>query len=222
MISHENIHKILKSIPTDIAIVAAAKKRTITEVEMVIDAGIHQIGHNFVQEARQMIQQLNPQIRTKISLHIIGHLQKNKVFAAVEICDMIQTVDSFELGNEISHQSARIGKITPVLIEINSGREANKTGILPENAFELAVALSKLENIKVKGLMTMGPFLENVEGIRPYFKATRTLFENLTKQSIPKISMQWLSMGMSDNYLIAIQEGSNMIRIGTKLFGTRP
>jgi len=152
---------------------------------------------------------------------MIGHLQRNKVKKAIKIFDMIETVDSVRLAKEIDKQCKKIGKVMPVLIEINSAKEEQKSGVMPEDALSLMQDISRFENIKIMGLMTMGPFLEDPEDLRPYFRLTKELFEKIKDIGIDGVEMRYLSMGMSDSYRVAIEEGANMVRIGTLLFGKR-
>jgi PLP dependent protein len=211
--------RILRTIPAGVTVVAAAKGRTAAEVAAVIDAAITHVGHNYVQEARQMI---TPALRDRASWHMIGHLQRNKVGWAVRLFDIIQTVDSVELARAIDRRCAALDIVMPVLIEVNSGRESRKTGVLPEDLDALAVAIAGLEHIAVEGLMTMGPRFGDPEDARPYFRATRRAFERLSLSAIPGVTMRILSMGMSNSYRQAIEEGATMVRIGTKIFGARP
>ena len=207
--------RILETLPQNVTLVAAAKGRTIAEVQAVINAGITHIGHNYVQEAEPMLQSLGD----KATWHMIGHLQRNKAKKAVGIFDVIETIDSVRLANAINEKCRKLDKVMPILIEINSGREASKTGVLPEETDEFAATISDLEYIHIQGLMTMGPRFGNPEDARPYFQATREAFERLAK--LPHFDMRYLSMGMSNSYLIAVEEGANVIRIGTKIFGER-
>jgi len=213
----ENVKKILKELPKGVQLVAAAKTRTPEEILEAIDAGVSIIGENYVQEAERAFKLIG----NKAKWHMIGHLQTNKAKKAVKIFDMIETVDSVKIAKAIDKECAKINKIMPVLIEINSGEEKQKAGVLPDMAIELIKQISQLENIKVKGLMTMGPFMDNPEEIRPYFRRTRELFEKIKRMNIPNVEMKYLSMGMSDSYRIAIEEGANIVRIGTKIFGPR-
>ncbi len=157
----------------------------------------------------------------KVQWHMIGHLQRNKVKKAVAIFDMIETIDSWRLAESVDQYCADEGKIMPVLIEINSGKESNKTGVLPENVEELVRKVSKLPHLRLQGLMTMGPRFGNPEDARPYFKETKAAFDRLKKTEIANVEIRYLSMGMSNSYQIAIEEGANIVRIGTKLFGER-
>jgi len=212
-----NMVKFINSMPSGVTLVAAAKTRTPEEVQSAIQAGIEIIGYNYVQEAEKMYQV----IRNQVQWHMIGHLQRNKVKKAVELFDMIETIDSWKLAETVDYHCAEIDKIMPVLIEINSGEESNKTGILPDEVDELVWEISDLPNLRVLGLMTMGPRFGNPEDARPYFKATKAAFDRLNQANIANVEMRYLSMGMSNSYQIAIEEGANIVRIGTKLFGER-
>ena len=131
---------------------------------------------------------------------------------------MIETVDAIELAREIDRRCAETGKVMPVLIEINSGREPQKSGVYPEKAEELVTEAATWQNIKVMGLMTMGPFLNDPEGLRPYFSETKRLFDSISRLKLSGVEMKYLSMGMTDSYTIAIEEGANLVRIGSKIF----
>ena len=134
---------------------------------------------------------------------------------------MIETVDSFEIDEENNKRCLQTGKIMPVLIEVNSGRENQKCGVYPENAEQLAKEISSLQNVKVIGLMTMGPRFGNPEDSRPYFVETKRVFDQIKKIDLPNVEMKYLSMGMTNSYQIAIEEGANIVRIGAKMFGER-
>lgn len=210
----ENIEKIKKEIPDNITLVAATKTKTVDEIKEAIDAGITIIGENYVQEAEKKFNEL----KGNVKFHCIGHLQTNKVKKALKIFDMIETVDSLKLAEEIGK---RAEKVMPVLIEVNVGKEATKTGCNPEDVIMLVKEISKLEKIKILGLMTMAPYFDNPEKDRPYFRELKKLFEKIRSLNIENVNMKILSMGMTDSYKIAIEEGSNMVRIGTKIFGKR-
>jgi hypothetical protein len=182
-----------------------------------IQAGVCIIGENYVQEAEKAYQTIG----NHVQWHFIGHLQKNKVKKAVEIFDMIETVDSIDMAQEIDRRCRQIGKIMSLLIEVNSGREPQKSGVFPENVVSLAQSISSLQNIRLIGLMTMGPQVGNPEDARPYFVTTRKVFGELRSLGIPNIEMKYLSMGMTNSYHIAIEEGANMVRLGTIIFGER-
>jgi len=213
----ENSQKLLKALPAGVELVAAAKTRTAEEVLAAVEAGIKIVGQNYVQEAEAIY----PTIGNRAKWHLIGHLQKNKVKKAVKLFDMIETVDSVELATEIDKRCARMDKVMPVLVEINSGREKQKSGVLPEKAEALVKKISSLPNIKVMGLMTMGPRFGNPEDSRPYFVTTRKIFERIKALAIPNVEMKYLSMGMTNSYPVALEEGANLVRIGTLIFGER-
>jgi pyridoxal phosphate enzyme (YggS family) len=213
----ENIQQLLKELPGGVELVVAAKARTAEEVLQAVDSGIEIVGENYVQEAERTY----PVVGNKAKWHMIGHLQKNKVKKAVRLFDMIETVDSVDIAREIDKRCAQMGKVMPILVEINSGREKQKSGVLPENAEQLIKEISELSNIKVMGLMTMGPRFGNPEDSRPYFITTRKIFDRIKALELPNIEMRYLSMGMTNSYPIALEEGANMVRIGTKIFGER-
>jgi len=210
-----SVIKIRHSLPPGVLLVAAAKTRLPSEVKAAIHAGIKIVGYNYVQEAESMYRI----IRNEVQWHMIGHLQRNKVKKAVRLFDMIETIDSVQLAEAVNSRCVLEDKVMPVLIEINSGKESNKTGVLPEDVDKLIMQIHDLPNLRVQGLMTMGPRFGNPEDARLYFKATRSAFDRLSQAGIPNVEMRHLSMGMSNSYKIAIEEGANMVRVGTKLFG---
>ena len=213
----ESVQKILSTLPDHVILQAAAKTRSLDEVNAVIDAGVKHIGYNYIQEALPMI----GAIGNRATWHMIGHLQRNKAKKAVSFFDWIETVDSWRLAKTLERHCESLEKAMPVLIEVNSGREANKTGVVPQDIDALVEKMSGLKYIKVRGLMTMGPRFGDPEKSRPYFKATRETFERIAAKNLSTVSMEYLSMGMSNSYLIAIEEGANMVRIGTRLFSER-
>lgn len=213
----ENAQKILDELPRGVELEAACKTRSCKEILEAIDAGVNIIGENYVQEAEKAFEVIGKRARW----HFIGHLQKNKIKKAVWIFDMIETLDSIKLAEELDKGCAASGKVMPVLIEINSGREEQKFGVLPEEVEGLIIKLSGLKYIRIKGLMTMGPLTGNPEDARPYFIETKRVFERMKSLGLPEIEMRYLSMGMSHSYEIAIEEGANIVRIGTRIFGQR-
>lgn len=213
----KNVKQILSSLPRGVQLVAAAKTRTLEEVEEAVEAGIAILGYNYVQEAEE----ISRGIGDKVKYHMIGHLQRNKAKKAVELFDMIETIDSPRLAEAVNRYCGEADKIMPILIEVNSGREANKSGVFPEDVEILVHQISQLPFLKIQGLMTMGPFSGDPEDSRPYFKTTKETFDRLNRASIPNVEMKYLSMGMSNSYLVAIEEGANIVRIGTLLFGER-
>lgn len=213
----EAVERILTTIPSEVTLVAAAKGRSLSEVEAAIQAGVVHVGHNYVQEAKPIIEALGD----RANWHMIGHLQRNKAAAAVRLFDVIETIDSLKLAEAIDHRCARLGRTMPVLVEINSGREPTKTGVMPEELDDLVAAIAKMEHIHLMGLMTMGPRFGDPEDARPFFNATRQAFDRLSALRLTNVSMRYLSMGMTNSYQVAIEEGANIVRIGTKIFGTR-
>jgi pyridoxal phosphate enzyme (YggS family) len=214
---HLSARHILDTVPPNVTVVAAAKGRTPAEVEAVIQAGITHIGHNYVQEAQPMIEAIGD----SATWHMIGHLQRNKAKRVALLFDMIETLDSLRLAKVIDRLAMTLGKEIPVLVEVNSGRESNKTGVFPEDIIEFVDSLGSLKHINIQGLMTMGPRFGDPENARPYFHATRHAFERLRNLTMPNMDMHYLSMGMSNSYMIAIEEGANIVRIGTRIFGSR-
>jgi len=207
----------LDELPAGVQLVAAAKTRHPSEILEAVKAGVEIVGENYVQEAERAYEVVG----NRVKWHFIGHLQRNKVKRAVAIFDMIETVDSTEMGWEIDRRCAQIGKVMPVLIEVNSGREERKSGVLPERAAELAGELATLPNLKVMGLMTMGPQVGDPEAAKPYFVETRKVFEKIKGLSLPNVEMKYLSMGMTNSYRIALEEGANLVRLGSKIFDER-
>jgi len=223
-----NYVKIRQEIPKDVTIVLSVKTRTLAEIEDAIGAGVTDIGQNYVQEAGQMYSALQKEA-AKVKWHMIGHLQANKINKALRIFDVIQTVDSLEKAVAIDKRVERAKKkIVPVYIEVNIGSEFSKAGIKPaehepfdEYMEKLAKDISALGHLRLAGLMTMGPRFGNPEDVRPYFRRTRKIFERIKALDLPNVDMKYLSMGMTNSYKVAIEEGSNMVRIGTAVFGER-
>ncbi len=213
----QNVDQILSELPDGVQLVAAIKTRKPEEILEAVESGVKILGENYVQEAERAYEVVG----NKAEWHFIGHLQKNKVKKTVKLFDMIEAVDSSELAREIDKRCAQIGKVMPVLVEINSGREEQKSGVLPEKTEQLVRDISGLNNIRVMGLMTMGPRFGNPEDSRPYFVETKKIFERIKKLNLPNIQMKYLSMGMTNSYKIALDEGANMVRIGSKIFGER-
>ena len=213
----ENVKEILKELPEKVELVGAAKTRSSEEILEAIDAGLGIIGENYVQEAERAFQIVGQ----KVKWHLIGHLQSNKAKKAVQIFDMIETVGSMKLARAVDNACRKEGKIMQILVEINSGEEPQKAGVMPEEAISLIREISELKNVRIMGLMTMGPFAGEPEHARPYFQKTKSIFEEIKALNMPDVKMEFLSMGMSNSYRVAIEEGANMVRIGTKIFGER-
>jgi len=214
-----NYKKIISSLPKDVRVIVAAKTRTPEEIIQVIEAGAKDIGHNYVQEAINSFSALGD-FSKEVNWHMIGHLQKNKINKALEIFDFIQTVDSYDKAVAINK---RCDDNIDVLIEINSGDEKSKSGLTKniEQIFNTVEKIISLNHINLCGLMTMGPVVDNPESLRPFFKETFNIFKLLSDDNELGKYMKILSMGMSDSYKIALEEGSNMVRIGSAIFGPR-
>ncbi len=213
----ENIRRLLSELPAHVGLVGAAKTRSPAEIMSAIEAGLEIIGENYVQEAENAFRIIGQRAKW----HMIGHLQTNKVKKAVQIFDMVETVDSVKLAYALDKACKAHSKSMPILIEINSGEEEQKAGVMPESAVQLIREISGFENVMIMGLMTMGPFWGDPEDARPFFKKTKGLFDEVMRMDIPGVTMKYLSMGMSNSFRVAIEEGANLVRIGTKLFGER-
>ena len=213
-----NVAGLLADLPEGIEVVAAAKTRTPQEVLEAVQAGIGIVGENYVKEAKEAYELVG----RRAKWHFIGTFQKHNVRRNVlELFDMIESVDSLEIAREIDKKCAQIGKIMAVLIEVNSGREPQKSGVLPEDVEQLVRQVSSLSNIEVMGLMTMGPRFGDPEDSRPYFQETKMIFERIKRLELPNAAMRHLSMGMTNSYKVALEEGANIIRIGSRIFDER-
>lgn len=202
----------------DITFLAATKTVEPDVINHAISLGLDHIGENKVQELLSKYDSYNLE---NCSLQFIGHLQTNKVRQIVDKVDLIQSVDSVKLANEIAKQSLKLNKTTDILVEVNIGREENKSGVYPENLEELLCEISEIEGISVKGLMTIPPICDNKHKISKYFNNMHNIFIDISQKKLDNISMTILSMGMSADYYEAILEGANMVRIGSSLFGAR-
>lgn len=220
----DGVRDVLASLPEGVLLVGAAKMRSPEEARAAIEAGLPAIGHNYVQQAETMRQSLSEweaRWESPVRWHLIGHLQRNKAKKAVALFDMIETIDSVLIAQAVNRHCAAIRKVMAVLIEINSGSESNKTGVAPGEALDLAREIGQMEHLRLKGLMTMGPRFGDPEDARPYFRVTKELFDSLSSADLRDGEMRYLSMGMSNSYRIAIEEGASMVRVGTRLFGER-
>ena len=213
----ENVRAILSELPSGVTLVAATKQRSPEEILEAIEGGIEVVGENYAQEAEAKY----GVIGNRVKWHFIGHPQRNKIKKLVQFVDMIETVDSWGIALEIEKRCAALNRVMPVLVEINSGREPQKAGVLPEEAEGLIREIAKHPHLRVMGVMTMGPMFGDPEDSRPYFVETRKVFERIRSLKIPGVELKYLSMGMSNSYRVAIEEGANIVRIGTKIFGRR-
>jgi PLP dependent protein len=204
--------------PSEIKIVAAAKGQGLIKIEEAVECGVKIIGHNYIQEAYQETSDL---IRKHAEIHMIGHVQKNKAGKAAEIFDVIETVDDEELAAALSRRASAIQKKIRVLVQVNLGGEIQKSGVEENRASQLAEAIKDLPWLKLEGLMTMPPFFDQPERVRPYFASLRGLRDRLVEKGVLAPEMTELSMGMTGDFEVAIEEGATIVRIGTALFGSR-
>jgi pyridoxal phosphate enzyme (YggS family) len=209
--------------PSEIRIVAITKGHPASTLVAALEAGLRQIGENRVGEAVEKFSAAaEPLERHGAERHMVGHLQRNKARLAVRAFDWIQSVDSLRLAEELSRRIADRPSRMPVLIEVNAGREEQKHGFAPEEAIEEAGRIADLPGLAVRGLMTMAPFTSDERVVRATFRRARTLFERLAEEGVGEgPAPDTLSMGMSEDFAVAIEEGSTMVRLGTVLFGPR-
>jgi len=204
-----------------IKIVAVSKGRQVEEIIEAVACGFYDIGENKIQEAKAKYSDKRLAINAMpIKWHMVGHLQTNKAREAVEIFDLIQSVDSLYLAKEINKQAARINKIQNILIEIKTSPETAKFGLNPDEAFGVIKEISKFKNISIKGLMTIAPLVDDPQKARPYFKKLRELRDRINSLQFTAYRLQLLSMGMTDDFEIAIEEGADMVRIGRAIFNS--
>ncbi|OPX30806.1 MAG: YggS family pyridoxal phosphate enzyme [Candidatus Omnitrophica bacterium 4484_171] len=214
--------KLRGEIPDYVKMVLAAKTRSADEIKEAILAGADIIGENYVQEAERVYSELGA-LAEKVKWHFIGTLQKNKINKALKIFDCFETVDSTELARALNDRAGKAGKIVSVFVEINIGSEITKSGVKPEYEAveELVKDISGLSRLRLEGLMTMGPRTGSPDDLRGYFRKTKEIFGMLKRLNLPNVDLKYISMGMSNSYKVAIEEGSNMVRLGTAVFGRR-
>ena len=201
----------------DVTLIAVTKNHSIETMREAIDFGVKDIGENRIQEAGEKFEILDRQVKK----HLIGHLQTNKVKPAVKMFDLIHSIDSEHLALAVDHAAKTIDKVQDVLIQVNLAKEESKTGVEIENFEKLVDTVIGLDNLKLCGLMMIAPNYEDVELCRPLFKQMYELFQNLKSRDLNKSDIKYLSMGMTHDYKIAIEEGANLIRVGTAIFGQR-
>lgn len=204
--------------PQDITVIAVSKTVDAARAREAVEGGLINLGENKVQEMVSKYEQL-PNL--DIRWHMIGHLQKNKVKYIIDKAELIHSVESIDLANEINKRAIQHGLIAKILIELNIAKEESKFGINDENVYEFIKSLEQFKNLKVMGLMTVAPNSENPEEIRWVFKRMKEIFDNISGMKISNTDMKYLSMGMTNDFEIAIEEGSNIVRIGTAIFGAR-
>ena len=203
--------------PSEVQLVTVTKTVPVSRIQQAIDAGVTIIGENRVQEAKMKFEELN----RDVEWHLIGHLQTNKVKIAVELFDLIHSVDREEVAQEIQRRAMALNKKQKVLIQVNTSGEASKSGCSPEEAEHLIRVISMMENIHIQGLMTIGPLTEDQESVRNSFHLLKTIFLQMKELNLKNVEMKHLSMGMSSDFQLAIEEGSTLVRIGSAIFGAR-
>ena len=204
--------------PHDVRVVAAAKGQGREKIQQAIQAGIRIIGHNYFQEA---VEEAAPEVLSDVETHMIGHLQKNKAGKAVELFDVIQTLDDSKLALILDRRAETAGRVIKVMIQVNLAREPQKSGVAEENLEKLISEIRKLPSLRLIGMMTMPPFFDDPDRARPFFARLRELQEKLIAEGIPAQEMKELSMGMTGDFEAAVEEGATLVRIGTALFGPR-
>ncbi len=203
--------------PHSIGLVAVSKTKPVSLILEAIDAGITDIGENRVQEAKSKYDQVGRPVKW----HLVGHLQTNKVKQTLQIFDLIHSVDSLRLLAEIDRRSTQLNRQTEVLIQVNTSTEPSKYGIEPNQTLDFIESALTYAHVRIKGLMTIGAFLPNPEAVRPMFVLLRRLKEKILAQQLPDVDMEYLSMGMTNDFEVAIEEGANLVRIGTAIFEKR-
>lgn len=201
----------------EVTLVAVSKTKPVSMLSEIYNCKVRDFGENKVQEICEKREQLPADIRW----HMIGHLQRNKVKYIIQDVALIHSVDTYRLAEEINVQAKKIKRIVPILIEVNIAGEATKFGIAAEETLQLVEEISKLDNLRIQGLMTIAPYVENAEENRHYFRKIRELSVDIAKENIDNVSMGVLSMGMTGDYTVAIEEGATIVRVGTGIFGAR-
>lgn len=204
--------------PSEIKLLAASKSQSVDAIRAALAAGVALIGENYVQEAEEKKQEL---AGTQVEWHMIGHLQRNKAKLAVQLFDVIESLDNFALARELDKEAAKRNKIVRAFIEVNLAGEASKTGIAKSAVAGLLEKVAGLAHVRVEGLMTVPRFREDAETVRPDFRELRELRDSLKSLDLPNLHLNELSMGMTHDFTVAIEEGATIVRVGTALFGPR-
>ncbi len=201
----------------DVMLIAVSKTKPVEMLTEAYDTGVRDFGENKAQEMCDKI----PKLPADIRWHMIGHLQRNKVKYIIDQAALIHSVDTYRLAEEINIQAKKRGIIVPILVEVNIAGERSKFGASAEDAMLLVEEIAALENLRIKGLMTIAPYVVDAEENRPYFRKIKQLSVDITNKNIDNVSMEVLSMGMTGDYEVAIEEGATMVRVGTGIFGER-
>jgi pyridoxal phosphate enzyme (YggS family) len=204
--------------PGSVKLVGVTKTVDLDRIKEAVSAGLQILGENYVQEARDKIREL----KDRVSWHFVGRLQTNKAKYAVKLFDVIHTVDSFKLAQELNRRAQPLGRTIPIIIQVNLASEVSKGGVEPSECLSLIRYVSVLENLQIRGLMTMPPFFDQPERARPYFAQLREMSQKIAEAQVAGVEMNELSMGMSGDFEAAIEEGATLIRVGTAIFGERP
>ncbi|MCG6894520.1 MAG: YggS family pyridoxal phosphate-dependent enzyme [Desulfobacteraceae bacterium] len=204
--------------PGSVRLVAVTKTHPADAVREAYAAGQTLFGENYVQEAREKIAALSD---LPLHWHFIGHLQSNKAKYAVDLFDLIHTVDSLKLARELDKQAAKRGKVQQILVQVNVGYEQTKSGVFAEDCLDLVQSIALLSHLQILGLMTLPPFFDQPERVRPYFRRLRELADGIRAENLPGVRMEELSMGMTGDFTAAIEEGATLVRVGTAIFGER-
>jgi len=202
----------------EITVVAVTKTRTPAEIEAALRSGIHIVGENRIQEAEAK----KDQVKTAAQWHLIGHLQTNKAKKAVDLFDLVQSVDSIRIAKALDSRAAQAGRILDILLQVNTSGVAHQAGASPETLEELVGQIAGLSHLRIQGLMTIGALSTDESLVRSCFARLRQLRDQILAASMDGVEMKYLSMGMSSDFELAIAEGANMLRLGTTLFGPRP
>ena len=204
--------------PSRVRLVAATKTVSVERIREGIDAGLLLLGENRVQEALPKIEALS---HAHARWHFIGHLQRRKVRSIIGLFDLIHSVDSLELAHEIDRRAGEAGLVQEILLEVNVGGESTKAGFCPDDVVQLVATMAPLSHLRIKGLMAIPPPTEEAESARPYFIQIRELAKAIASKNIPGVMMEELSMGMSNDYTVAVEEGATLVRVGSAIFGAR-
>jgi pyridoxal phosphate enzyme (YggS family) len=203
--------------PNSVKLLAAAKSQSAEAISAAIAGGVALIGENYVQEA----QEKKARLSEPAEWHMIGHLQRNKAKLAVQLFDLIESLDGIALARELDKEGRSRGKRVRVFVEVNVAGEESKSGIAKSAVASLMEGVAELSHLRIEGLMTVPPFRENLEDVRPYFRELRELKDQLNAVGLPNVELKELSMGMTHDYTVAIEEGATIVRVGTALFGPR-